>query len=321
MNVLSLFDGMSCGRIALERAGIKVTNYISSEIEDNAATITAKNYPDTIHVGDVNNVHVTRLGIEVDKSKSSMRVIGVIPDLLIGGRPCQDVSSLASLHGDLGLAGKKSGLFFQFFRLLIECMAENPNVLFLLENVKMKDVHAKEITKLLGVDPIMINSGLISAHNRNRMYWTNIPNVNQQKSKEVFLSDILESGYVDREKAYCLTATYNNACVQNYFLKSERQHKFLFPVTKIGSKYIIHSKDGDVVVKLKPGIKASEQREELTILRKYTSKLTPIECERLQGVPDDYTKGVSNAWRYHMLGNGWQVDTITHIFLNIPHEL
>lgn len=318
MNVLSLFDGMSCGRIALERAGIKVDEYIASEIEDNAAIISVKNYPDIKHVGDVNKVHVTNLGIEVDKNNSSMRVICAIPDLIIGGSPCQDVSSLAALHGDLGLAGKKSGLFFQFFRILKETRDINPDVLFLLENVVMKDIHAKEISKLLGVQPIVINSGLISAHNRKRMYWTNIPSVKQPHAIEANLSDILESGYVDREKSYCLTATYNNACVQNYFLKSERQHKFLFPVTKIGNTYSILTYDGVVNVKIKPGLRAIEQRDALDELKKYTSKLSPVECERLQSVPDDYTKGVSNEWRYHMLGNGWHVDTIAHIFKNIP---
>jgi len=320
MNVLSVFDGMSCGRIALERAGIKVTSYVASEIEENAIKISKKNYPDIMHVGDVNQVHVTRLGIEVDKSESHMRVITVKPDILIGGSPCQDVSSLAALHGDLGLAGKKSGLFFQFFRLLKECRDENPNVLFLLENVVMKDVHAAEITKLLGVQPIVINSGIFTAHNRKRMYWTNIPNVNQPRSNEVYLSSILEYGYVDRDKAYCLTATYNNACVQNYFLKSERQHKFLVPFTKEGNKYIIHDPQvGDVTVNLRKGVKAAEQREELSVLNKYTSKLSPVECERLQGVPDNYTEGVAKAWRYHMLGNGWECKTITHLFKHIPH--
>lgn len=295
INVLSLFDGMSCGRIALERAGVEVDNYYASEIDKYAIQVSKHNYPDIKHIGDVTQIN----------AKDLPRI-----DLLIGGSPCQDLSSLAALHGDSGLLGEKSSLFYQYLRLL----KETKPTYFLLENVVMKQKYQDAISSMLGVKPILINSALVSAHTRKRLYWTNIPGIEQPEDMGITLQSILESGYTEKQKAYCLTATYNNACPQNYFIKSERQHKFLFPVQKFDNTFIIDSR---VNITIKPSLGANGQREELNEMRKYTSKLTPTECERLQNIPDGYTSVVKTSERYRVLGNGWNVGTITHIFQNI----
>ena len=150
MNVLSLFDGMSCGRIALERAGIKVDKYYASEIDKYAITITKKNFPNTIHIGDVTKI----------KAEDLEPI-----DLLMGGSPCQGFSFAGR---QLNFDDPRSALFFEFVRLLKECKPKY----FLLENVRMKKEYQDVITEHLGVEPIMINSALVSAQNRKRLYWT-----------------------------------------------------------------------------------------------------------------------------------------------------
>ncbi len=177
MNVLSLFDGISCGQIALQRSGIKVDNYFASEIDEDAIFITQKNFPNTIQIGDVTKV----------KSESLPKI-----DLLIGGSPCQTVSSIGNQSGFDG----SSGLFYEYFRLLKET---NPKF-FLLENVRMKQIWRDEISKILGVEPILINSKLVSAQSRQRLYWTNIP-LKQIVDKNIKLQDILEFGVAHREKS------------------------------------------------------------------------------------------------------------------------
>ena len=165
MNVLSLFDGISCGQIALERAGIKVDNYYASEIKDIAIKVTQLHYPNTIQLGDVRNI----------KAEDLPKI-----DLLIGGSPCQDFSN-ANRNKD-GLEGEKSGLFYQYLRLLHELKPRY----FLLENVAMKKEERKRISDMLGVEPILINSNLVSAQNRKRLYWTNIPNVEGHSGRRIF---------------------------------------------------------------------------------------------------------------------------------------
>lgn len=165
MNVLSIFDGMSCGRIALERAGIKVDNYYASEIDKYAIQIAKKNYPDIIHIGDVTKV----------KANDLPKI-----DLLIGGSPCQGFSFAGK---QLNFEDERSKLFFEFVRLLEECKPKY----FLLENVKMKKEYQDIISSYLGVEPIKINSSLVSAQNRERLYWTNIPNIRQPEDKGIFI--------------------------------------------------------------------------------------------------------------------------------------
>lgn len=168
INVLSLFDGMSCGQIALNRLGIKVDNYFASEIDKYAIQVTQKNYPDTKHIGDVTKV----------KAKDLPKI-----DLLIGGSPCQGFSFAGK---QLNFKDPRSSLFFEYVRLLNECKP----TYFLLENVKMKKEFQDTVTDYLDVEPILINSSLLTAQNRPRLYWTNIPNIDQPNDKGITLEQI-----------------------------------------------------------------------------------------------------------------------------------
>ena len=291
MNVLSLFDGMSCGRIALDRLGMKVNNYFACEIDKFASGVTKANWPNTIHLGDV---------CKVDTSK--------LPkiDLLIGGSPCQSFSHAGDGSGFDG----KSKLFFEYVRILEELKKINPNIKFMLENVCMKKEWEDTITFILGVEPIFINSALVSAQNRKRLYWCNWSN-DLPEDKEIVLKDILECGIVDRDKSHCLDANYfKGGNLKSYFEKHRRQLVF--------DECIVSIADLEPCTVNKP-------RYELE--RRYGFKtwrsLTPIECERLQTVDDNYTsnyidaKGrlrqTSKTQRYKMLGNGWTVDVIVHL--------
>ena len=259
MNVLSLFDGGSCGQVALKNLGIPITSYRASEVDKWAIKIAKKNHPDMIHIGDVRDVQASDLP-QID--------------LILAGSPCQDLSFAGK---GAGLEGERSGLFYEFLRLLIELKPKY----FLLENVRMKAEYKDHISELLGVEPIEINSALVSAQNRNRLYWTNIPNVTVPHDVGILLKDIIESGVVDRDKSHCLDANYwKGGNLKSYFEKNRRQLVFL---------------NDDL-----------EYR-----------KLTPVECERLQTLPDGYTEGVSNTQRYKILGNGWTVKVIEHILRGI----
>ncbi len=303
INVLSLFDGMSCGRIALERAGIKVNNYFASEIDKYAIKVTQTNYPNTIQLGDVRDIRAENLP----------KI-----DLLIGGSPCQSFSR----GGDQSGFDGKSRLFWEYVRILNEVKPKY----FLLENVKMKQEWQDIITKELGVEPIRINSKLVSAQTRDRLYWTNIPGIEEPKDKGVLLETILESGEVDRDKAYCIDANYfKGTNASQYISKSRRQIVWVIPeATKKGFVEVspgqcidltfIKSKTrrGRLMLEKSNCLTASSQNL-CKVTNDWFRKLTPIECERLQTVPDNYTDHVSNSQRYKMLGNGWTVDVIAHI--------
>ena len=270
MNVLSLFDGMSCGQIALNQLGIKVDKYFASEIDVPAITVTNANYPNTKQLGDVTKV----------SAKDLPKI-----DLLIGGSPCQGFSFAGK---QLNFDDERSVLFFEFVRLLKETKPKY----FLLENVYMKKEWQDVISKELGVEPIEIDSNLITGANRRRLYWTNIPNVTIPEKNDSKLADVLESGQVDTDKSYCIDANYGKGSnLRTYFAKSRRQIVF------------------DQIEGKKQGIWND-------LYYRYRL-LSPIECERLHGVPDNYTNHVSRTNRYHMLGNGWSVQVIKHIFKNI----
>ena len=306
MKVLSLFDGISCGRVALERANIPVDAYYASEIDKYAIQITQKNYPDTIQLGDV----------------SKLKGIYDI-DLLIGGSPCQGFSKAGK---QLNFDDPRSKLFFEYVRLLNEI---NPKY-FLLENVAMKKEYRDIISQYLGVEPITINSDLVSAQHRNRLYWTNIPGVVAPINKGILLEDIIESGDVDKDKSYCIDANYfKGTNAKTYFCKSKRQVVWVIPeATKKG---YVEVSNGDCIdltfikSKTRRGRLMIEKSNCLTacpynyckVTNDWFRLLTPIECERLQTLPDDYTKGLSNSQRYKCLGNGWTVDVIAHILKNI----
>ena len=354
MNVLSLFDGMSCGQIALDQLGIPVGKYYAAEIDEYAITVTKKNYPNTIHLGDVTKVDGTKL----DKI-----------DLLIGGSPCQGFSFAGK---QLNFNDPRSALFFEYVRLLKECKPKY----FMLENVRMKQEFQDIISSYLGVEPVMINSSLLSAQNRVRLYWTNIPNVTQPQDAGIVLKDILEDGIVDRDKAHCLDANYfKGGNLKSYFEKHRRQLVFSKdglchvgdadikgndsikrvyhpdgksptlttmqgghrePKVLCGAfrgryydkegKRVDHKQKVAGLTKQTLEIREDGKTNTLTTVQKdnvvtvngmYYRKLTPLECERLQTVPDGYTEGVSNTQRYKMLGNGWTVAVIKHIFKGI----
>ena len=205
--VLSTFDGMSCVRIALEQLGIPIKQYFASEIDKYPIQITQKNYPDTIQLGDVTKVFAKNLPPI---------------DILVGGSPCQGFS----FAGDqLAFDDPRSALFFEFVRLIKECKPKY----FLLENVRMKKEFLDVITEQLGVEPIFINSSLVSAQNRQRYYWTNIPNVQQPEDRGLVLKDILEDSdwFTDRDKSHCLDANYfKGGNLKSYFEKHRRQLVF-----------------------------------------------------------------------------------------------
>ena len=317
MNVLSLFDGMSCGQLALQRAGIPYDNYYASEIDSSAIKVTQANYPNTVQLGSV-------VGLE---GKDLPRI-----DLLLGGSPCQGFSQAGK---GLNFSDPRSKLFFEYVRLLREIRIKNPFVKFLLENVRMKKEHQDIISYHLGVQPIQINSKLVSAQNRVRLYWTNIKRVTQPQDKNILLSDILQDGEVDRDKSFCLDANYfKGTNARQYLCKHRRQIVWVIPeATKKGYIEVENGQCVDLTF-----IKSTTRRGRLMLeksncLTATNSKmckvtndwfrlLTPVECERLQTVPDNYTNFVSNSQRYKMLGNGWTIDVIAHILKGLkPYSL
>lgn len=373
MNVLSLFDGMSCGRIALERCGFKVDNYFASEIDKYAIKVAKANYPDTVHLGDVTGV----MTYEDYNGEASL----IVPylgrykiDILIGGSPCQGFSFAGK---QLNFEDPRSKLFFEYVRLLRELKPKY----FLLENVNMKQEYQDIISSLLGVEPIRINSNLVSAQNRDRLYWTNIPVLNPPRNRNIMLKDILEDGWTDRDKSHCIDANYfKGGNLKSYFQKNRRQLVFDMELDGTGLILAGHAdlkghdynrrvydpegkapslcaasggnlepkvllrgarivkrrldengkrKDNDKSIPLKSRVEVREDEKSNCLSTIYKDsivadveqlqwrKLTPLECERLQTVPENYTNHVSNTQRYRMLGNGWTVDVICHILEGI----
>ena len=301
INVLSLFDGMSCAMLALEKLGIPVKNYYASEIDKFAIKVSKKNYPNIIQLGDVTNWREWELpGI----------------DLIIGGSPCQGFSNAGKR---LNFDDPRSKLFFEFVDIVNHY---NPKY-FLLENVRMKEEHRQVITDYMKVEPIMINSALVSAQNRVRYYWTNIPAVKQPKDKGIILNDIVEvDAIADRDKSFCITQNYWKGSNLDIYTKRKR-NQIVFvkgaalrnQVTKRGIEAQMNirkdSKSNCVVPSWAHKLNGSVEYDEDN--KPKFRKLTPIECERLQTVPDNYTDSVSNTQRYKMLGNGFTVDVIAHI--------
>jgi len=290
INVLSLFDGISCGQIALNKIGVEYENYFASEIDKHAIQITQKNYPNTIQLGSIT---------ELDGNK--------LPkiDLLFGGSPCQDLSR-AKTDGD-GLNGERSGLFWEFVRLLKETKPKY----FLLENVVMKKEWADIISNELGVEPIEINSNLVSAQNRRRLYWTNIPNIEQPKDKGITLGDII---YDDTYKVFTHERIPLTKKMTKNYVKWDISGKQYWSQQ---DRAYFKEKKVCTLPKANPANK-------LNIVLDYDNdiyrRMHPIEAERCQNVPDDYTSGVSDNKRLEMLGNGWTVDVIAHIFSFLKEE-
>ena len=300
INVCSLFDGMSCGQLALKKAGIKVNTYHASEIDKYAMSITKKNFPSTLQMGDITKLEDWRLEYIRDE-------IGI--DLVIGGSPCQGFSFAGN---QLNFEDTRSKLFFDFVRVL---KILKPKY-FLLENVRMKKESQDIISKYLGVEPRVFNSNKASAQNRHRLYWFNWE-VDELEDKGIVLADILEDGVTDREKSHCLDANYfKGGNLKSYFQKHRRQ--LVFTSGAFRGRY---NSEGKTEQKLelrydgKTNSLTTVQKDNVAVdLKELTwRKLSVKECERLQTVPDGYTEGVSNTQRYKMLGNGWTVDVIAHI--------
>lgn len=301
INVLSLFDGISCGQIALQRAGIKVNQYFASEIDKHAIKVTQTNWPETVQLGSVVDVKVENLP----------KI-----DLIIGGSPCQSFSfcgkkngmstidrqDILTLEHYLQLKSKnykfngQSYLFWEYARLVKEIAPEY----FLLENVRMVKKWQDVITGVLGVEPILINSSKLSAQNRVRLYWTNIPNVTSPEDKKIMLKDI-----VDQNDTLHNISIYNGAAQRTRYKDDG------------GSKQVVEIRRDEKANALLTGTgKSLLAVGNTNDIRKFT----PEESERLQTVPVGYTSCISNHQRYRCLGNGWTVDVIAHIFGFLPDE-
>ena len=356
MNVLSLFDGMSCGQIALNRAGIKYDHYFASEIDKYAMKVTKANYPHTTQLGDVSKIQFN-LPLKVD--------------LLMGGSPCQGFSFAGK---QLNFDDPRSKLFFEFVRLKDKLKPKY----FLMENVPMKQESQDIISEYLGVKPVMINSSLFSAQNRKRLYWTNIPfDTMPTADKGIVLQDILEEDGIANEamtnklgKSHCITARYNGAVWWNSIQRKQRtmvqvgeadnikgfdsikriyspngkaptlttmQGGHREPKVAIGRvvnrRLDEHGvrKDGQLDLPFTKQLEVSDTgksnclttftKDNVLVNGMQWRKLTPLECERLQTVPDNYTNHVSNSQRYKMIGNGWTVDVISHIMKGIKNDI
>jgi DNA-cytosine methyltransferase len=326
MNVLSLFDGISAGRVALERAGVVVDNYYASEIDKYAIQVSKKNYPDIKQLGDIS---IWR-GWNIDWSSI---------DMVIGGSPCQGFSIAGR---QLNFEDPRSKLFFDFIDICDHVADMNPNMKFLLENVKMKQEFQDVINKYMGVEPIVINSSLLSAQNRVRLYWTNIPNVSQPEDKGIVLSDILDDKVDDRYyltaeaidymsrlrngkqrweyhrnpidgKAACLTANMYKGVPYGVVRLSKCEQ--IATLEMKGNECIrrVYNEQGKSPC-LTTSVGGHRQPKVFDYMKEKARKLTPLECERLQTFPEGHTEGISNTQRYKSLGNSWTVDVIAHIF-------
>lgn len=346
VNVLSTFNGMGCVWLALDRLGVKVDKRYSSEIDKYATIVNDANYPDTVQLGDVTKVRAA----DLEKI-----------DLFVGGSPCQGFSFAGK---QLNFDDERSKLFFEFARLWNETKEINPDAKFLLENVKMKKEYQDVISSYLGVEPIEINSALLSAQNRRRLYWTNIAYVEQPEDRGIVWGDVREHGikwgpiyYTDKamewigrhgtrkgkplkihaenEKMQMLEAGHHKKYSSQRFFGIIGQ-----PAQITGRRLNEHGKREDYnkdikttqCLEVRGGDKVNcittvQKDNVISVLPKgrypdvfkqleegkHYRYITPIECERLQTVPDGYTDHVSNTQRYKMLGNGWTVDVIAHI--------
>lgn len=297
MKCISLFDGISVGRLALDRAKIPVSNYFASEVDKYAIKVSQLNHPDITQLGDITKLSNQRL--------SEIGNVG----LLLCGFPCQDLSSLGR---GAGLEGARSGLFYEALRVFNQVKPKY----WIFENVaSMRDSEKAKITELLGVEPIMINSNLVSAQTRKRLYWTNIPGVQQPEDKGIMLQEILIDGYSDRNKAHALLTNQlpeTEGGLKRYLTKSTGQLAFhegyfaeLDKKTKL-ERYAAMKRVSD-------SLKFTEQYRN-SVLR----HINVHEAEALQTLPKDYTAGISKSQRFKCLGNSFTCDVIAHILSYIP---
>ena len=305
MRVLSLFDGICCGHLALERAGIKIDSYDAYEIEKSAIKATQANFPDVVHHGDVKNADFTQFKGKID--------------IIIGGFPCVDLSSAGK---QAGLKAPRSGLFYEFLRAMEECQPKY----FLVENVVMKKEWEDIITSYLGVEPIEINSSLVSAQNRRRLYWTNIPNVTLPKDKNITLTDILEDIEFPNP-AVIRGRKLNKATIVGRRLDENghrQDYDKTIPITQClevrasntDKSNCLTTVDKDNVLTPLPVGRYPDAFKNNLPFRYYTTK----EMCRLQTAPDDFLNMIPDSAARKALGNGWTVDVIAHIFSFLPDE-
>ena len=305
MRVLSLFDGICCGHLALERAGIKIDSYDAYEIEKSAIKATQANFPDVVHHGDVTKEDFTKYKGKID--------------LLIGGSPCTQLSMAGNGQG---LKGAQSKLFYDYARALEEAQPKY----FLLENVIMKKEWEDIITNILGVEPIEINSSLVSAQNRRRLYWTNIPNVILPKDKNITLEDILEDIEFPNP-AVIRGRRLNKATIVGRRLDENghrQDYDKTIPITQClevratntNKSNCLTTVDKDNVLTPLPVGRYPDAFKNNLPFRYYTTK----EMCRLQTVPDDFLNMIPDSAARKALGNGWTVDVIAHIFSFLPNK-
>jgi DNA (cytosine-5)-methyltransferase 3A len=319
--ILSLFDGISIAQQAFKELGYEV-EYYASEIDKNAIQITQKNHPNTEQLGDIKDIDCTGGKLHYGKGKLAETDIY----FLIGGSPCQDLS-IAKKNRE-GLDGKRSGLFWEYVRILKELKPRY----FILENVASMSKEAKQtITDTLwGIEPVMINAALVSAQNRKRLFWigklvgdkyerVEIP---QPEDRGILLKDILlPETYTEFDKSFAFTASYNGAVLRNSIDKSQRTMVWTKPIkvghfNSGGQGQRVYSIDGKSVSLTAMG-GGWGAKTGLYLIKDYARKLEPIECERLQSLPDNYTEGLSKTARYKALGNGFNCSVIKHILENI----
>lgn len=327
LNVLSLFDGISCGQIALQRAGIDVDNYFASEIDKNSIKATQANYPDTIQLGSV-----------ADVKPDSLPNI----DLLIGGSPCQGFSFAGK---QLNFDDPRSKLFFEFVRILKECKPKY----FLLENVRMKKEYQDTISFFLNVEPVLINSASFSAQDRKRLYWTNINIADYEDgANSITVENILESTvddkyYIDPKRAVMIMDSEVKRRKIG-FIGSDSQGNRIYDIHNksvclcgdaggLGAKTGLYALPCSCVDRIQKRVNGTRFKSAMSkfytltvqdrhgvFTHNYIRKLTPVECERLQTIPDNYTDFASDNQRWRMVGNAWTVDVIAHILRGILDE-
>ena len=287
MNVLSLFDGMSCGQLALERASVKYNNYFASEIKPIAIKVAKQNYPNTIHIGDVTKLDLSRLP----------KI-----DLLIGGSPCQDFSILKAKG--LGLEGDKSKLFYEYLKILKQIKPKY----FLLENVKMKKESEQQLNEYLGIEGLHINSELVSYQKRPRIYWTNIPGACVPKDRNINFQDFKETNY-DVCKIYKLNNTPSRIKMWNNGKKRSSELKSCANITHSKKVYCLTRKQD------------RSPNSGLIEFDDFCRYLTRQELEKAQTVPVGYTNSVSYNQAQDLLGDGWTIEVIAHLFQGLNNTL
>ena len=294
MKVLSLFDGISCGKVALERAGIQVDAYYASEIEASSIAISKKNHPDIIQLGDVTKWR------EWDIPWNEI-------DLLIDGSPCQGFSFAGK---KLNFDDPRSKLFFEFVDILTHIRKYNPCVKFILENVVMSDIHKQVITDRLGVEPVLINSNIFSAQNRPRLYWFNFDIPELPSESPYTLRDVFDPNVKHREIHINHPDTIVKCKTYYQYDQNRRGHK-----SQDQRFFDIDTKSNTLLLSSSsiPKVRVDDGRVYL---------LTPEECAKLQTLDGEYldAAGISNAAKYGALGNGWTVDVISHIFSGLPQQ-